>query len=70
MNLEHNKYNSVDEQIIPTKCNSLINKPNKRWYKVLSRCGVSEIIYNLNIYTGESDQRCNLGVSGAMVVKS
>ena len=68
---------SVDEHIIPTKCRSgmrqyLPKKPNKWGIKVWSRCGVSGIVYDFEVYTGKSSnsQISNeLGVMGNLVLR-
>ena len=49
--IEPEEYNSADEQVIPTKCRSILKtynqkKPNKWSYKVFSRCGATGIVYN------------------------
>ena len=48
---------SIDEQIIPSKDRSplkqyLPKKPNKWGLKVWARCGVSGIVYEFELYTG------------------
>ena len=49
------------EQIIPTKSRTslkqyLPNKPNKWGIKVWARCGVSDILYDFEVYTGKSNK--------------
>ena len=54
-NVESEQYIAEDEQIIPTKIKNvtkqcLPKKPHKRKFKVFSRCGSFEIIYEFEIY--------------------
>ncbi len=54
--LEPEEYHSLDEKIISTKCHSSLKqynprKPHKWGFKVFSRCGVSGIIYEFEVYT-------------------
>ena len=75
--LEPEEYNSVNEQIIPTKCRSSLKqympkKPNKWGYKVFTRCGVKGMIYNFEIYCGKNKiaaPSTNLGVTGDLVMR-
>lgn len=74
-NLKPEEYNSVDEQMIPTKCSSSLkqympNKPHKWGFKIFTRCGVSGIIYDFEIYIGKNNnQPSNLGVTGDLVMR-
>ena len=75
--LEPEEHHSVDEQIIPAKCRSSIKqymprKPNKRGYKVFTRCGSSGIIYDFEIYCGKRANALaptHLGVTGDLVMR-
>ena len=63
---------SVDEQIIPTKCRSslwqhLSNKPHKWEYKVLVQCDVSGIKYDFEVYTGKQNDNQEFGKVGSVV---
>lgn len=60
--LGQEEYNSIDEQIIPSKFRSSVKQympknPNKWGYKVFSLCGASGIIYDFEIYTGKSSEK-------------
>ena len=63
---------SVDEQIIPTKCRSslrqyLPKKPHKWGFKGWARCGVSGIIYDIEVYTGKQKDNQEFGKVGSVV---
>ena len=74
-NVEHEQYNAVDEQIIPTKTKNFMKqyppkKTHKREFKVFSRCGSSEIIYEFEIYTGRtSNALTELKIAGNLVMR-
>ena len=75
--IDQEEYQSVDEQIIPTKSRSslkqyLPNKPHKWGYKVISRAGQSGIIYDFEMYTGKNDSivpQDGLGISSTYVMR-
>ena len=73
--LEQEEFNSIDEQMIPSKFRSPLkqympNKPHKWGYKVFSRCGASGIVYDFEVYTGKSTENPgNLGVTGDLIVR-
>ncbi len=78
-NILQEERHSIDEQIIPTKCRSSLKqympkKPHKWGIKVWARCGVSGIVYDLEVYTGAGSGGNNtdassesFGVSGNVV---
>lgn len=75
--LENEEYNSIDEQMIPTKCKSSIKqylpKKTHKWgYKVFTRCGASGIVYNFEIFVGKSPNNqppSSLGITGDLVMR-
>jgi len=75
--LEPEEYNSIDEQMIPTKSRSTIKqympkKPHKWGYKVFSRCGISGMLYDFEIYTGKKEgplENSHLGITGDLVMR-
>lgn len=75
--VEPEEYNSIDEQMIPSKSKSPLRqympkKPHKWGYKVFTRCGNSGIIYDFEIYTGKSsssDKPSYLGITGDLVMR-
>ena len=63
------EYNSVDEQINLTKLlkQCLPKKPNKWGCKIFTRCGVTGMLYNSEIYCGRNANGSlpsHLGVTG------
>nr|XP_042908067.1 uncharacterized protein LOC122271301 [Parasteatoda tepidariorum] len=69
------KHLSIDEFIIPFKGRSRLKqynkiKPHKWGIKVSGLCGVSGMLYDLEIYTGKDtlQDKTKLGISGDIVV--
>ena len=73
--LNPEEYNLVDEQIILTKSRSSLKqyfpkKPNKWGYKVFTRCGVTGMLYNFEIYCGRNaNASSHLKVTGDLVMR-
>ena len=68
---------SIDEQMILTKSRSPIRqylpmKPHKWGLKVWARCGVSDMLYDFNVYLGKEEDSAEsreYGKVGAVVLK-
>ena len=75
MKTEPEERYSIDEQIIPFKGRSHLKqynkkKPHKWGFKVLTRAGVSGIMYDFEIYTGKDMKlEGDLGTSGNIVLR-
>lgn len=73
--LEPEEFNSIDEQMIPSKHHSSLKqympkKPHKWGYKVFTRCGASGMIYDFEVYFGKgTEQNSKLGVTGDLVIR-
>ena len=73
--LEPEENHSVDEQMIPFKGRSSMkqymkNKPHKWGYKVFTRAGVSGLVYDFEVYTGNKmNLGGNLSFSGNVVLR-
>ena len=76
LKVENEEVHSIDEQIIPFKGRLAMkqyikNKPHKWGIKVFARAGVSELVYDFEVYTGKGTVANDngIGVGGEVVLR-